>query len=145
MGGQIWTGENRHFYGVALRSGAVGVVVGEIGSAAYGSLYYTTMNGGYVGITQTGSEIPQNYSISQNYPNPFNPSTKINFALPKQGLVTIKVYDMLGKEVETLVNEVKSAGQYTVDFNGSKLSSGVYFYRIQANDFVDVKRMMLVK
>ena len=138
-------GENRHLYGVALRSNAVGVVVGEIGSAANGTLYFTSMNGGYVGITQTGSEIPQNYSVSQNYPNPFNPTTKINFALPKQGLVTIKVYDLLGKEVETLVNEVKSAGKYTVDFNGSKLSSGVYFYRIQANDFVDVKRMMLVK
>ncbi len=138
-------GENRHLYGVALRSGTVGVVVGEIGSAANGALYFTDMNGGYVGITQTGTEIPANYSVSQNYPNPFNPSTKINFALPKQGLVTIKVYDMLGKEIETLVNEVKSAGQYTVDFDGSRLSSGVYFYRIQANDFVDVKRMMLVK
>ena len=138
-------GENRHLYGVALRSGTVGVVVGEIGSAANGALYFTDMNGGYVGITQTGSETPENYSVSQNYPNPFNPSTKINFALPKQGLVTIKVYDMLGKEIETLVNEVKSAGKYTVDFNGSKLSSGVYFYRIQANDFIDVKRMMLVK
>lgn len=138
-------GENRHLYGVALRNGSVGVVVGEIGSAANGALYFTAMNGGYVGITQTGSEIPENYSVSQNYPNPFNPTTKINFALPKQGLVTIKVYDLLGKEVETLVNEVKSAGKYTVDFNGSKLSSGVYFYRIQANDFVDVKRMMLVK
>lgn len=138
-------GENRHLYGVALRNGSVGVVVGEIGSAANGALYFTAMNGGYVGITQTGSEIPENYSVSQNYPNPFNPTTKINFALPKQGLVTIKVYDLLGKKVETLVNEVKSAGKYTVDFNGSKLSSGVYFYRIQANDFVDVKRMMLVK
>ncbi|MFA5011785.1 MAG: YCF48-related protein [Ignavibacteria bacterium] len=138
-------GENRHLYGVALRSGSVGVVVGEIGSAANGALYFTAMNGGYVGITQTGSEIPQDYSVSQNYPNPFNPTTKINFSLPKQGLVTIKVYDLLGKEIETLVNEVKSAGKYTVDFNGSKLSSGVYFYRIQANDFVDVKRMMLVK
>lgn len=87
--------------------------------------------------------IPGKYELSQNYPNPFNPATKINFAIPKQGLVTLKVYDILGKEVKTLVNEVKLAGFYTVDFTG--LSSGVYFYRIRSGEFTDIKRMMLVK
>ncbi len=137
-------GENRHLYGVSLREESVGVVVGEIGSAASGALYYTSMNG-FVGISQIGSEIPFKYSKSQNYPNPFNPTTKINFALPKQGLVSIKVYDMLGREVRNLVNEVKSAGHYSVDFNGTNLTSGAYFYKIQVNDFSDVKRMLLIK
>ena len=97
------------------------------------------------GINSVGDQVPNVYSLSQNYPNPFNPSTKINFALPKQGFVSLKIYDVLGREIRTLVNEVKSAGNYTVDFNASEFSSGVYFYRIQANDFMDVKRMLLVK
>ncbi len=98
-----------------------------------------------VGVNPVGTSVPKVYSLSQNYPNPFNPSTKINFALPKQGLVTLKIYDILGREIRTLVNEVKNAGSYTVDFNASEYSSGVYFYRIQSNDFSDVKRMLLVK
>jgi M6 family metalloprotease-like protein len=90
-------------------------------------------------------EIPREFNLSQNYPNPFNPVAKINFALPKQGFVTLKIYDIIGREIKTLVNEVKQAGYYTVDFNGSSLASGVYFYRIQSGDFVSVKRMVLVK
>ncbi len=91
------------------------------------------------------SEIPTVYSLSQNYPNPFNPVTKINFALPKQGFVTLKIYDVLGREVRTLVNEVKSAGNFSVDFNASEYSSGVYFYKLESNGFSDIKRMMLIK
>lgn len=98
-----------------------------------------------VGITQNGGNIPTEYALSQNYPNPFNPTTNIKFDLPKQGLVSLKVYDVVGKEVATLVNEVKSAGSYNVDFNGTNLSSGVYFYRLEADNFVDVKRMVLIK
>jgi len=99
-------------------------------------------------ITGTGNfsmEIPKSYSLAQNYPNPFNPVTKINFALPKQGLVTLRVYDVLGREVSTLVNEVKQAGSYSVDFDASMLSSGVYFYRIESGSFTDIKRMVLIK
>ncbi len=136
--------ENRNLYGVALKGFNVGVAVGEIGSAAFGALFFTSANG-VVGITQNGSEVPTVYSLSQNFPNPFNPVTKINFALPKQGLVTLKVYDMLGREVSTLVNEVKSAGNYTVDFNGSKMTSGVYFYKIQSNGYTEIKKMTLIK
>jgi hypothetical protein len=88
---------------------------------------------------------PKSFSLSQNYPNPFNPTTKINFALPKQGFVTLKIYDMLGREVRTLVNEVKSAGNFTVDFNASELSSGIYFYKLETNGFSDIKKMMLIK
>ena len=97
-------------------------------------------------VTNIGNlETPASYSLSQNFPNPFNPVTKISFALPKSGLVTMKVYDILGKEVATLVNEVKNAGNYTVDFNGSSLSSGMYFYKIYVDGFSDVKKMMLLK
>ncbi len=92
------------------------------------------------------------YSLSQNYPNPFNPVTSIKFSIPISGLVTLKVYDVLGKEVITLVNEIKSAGKHSVDFNAANFSSGVYFYRIvihsdniEAGEFVDVKKMLLIK
>ncbi|MCU0372587.1 MAG: T9SS type A sorting domain-containing protein [Ignavibacteria bacterium] len=98
--------------------------------------------------TGTGNntlELPKTYSLAQNYPNPFNPVTKINFALPKQGFVSLKVYDVLGREVSTLVNEVKVAGTYSVDFDASMLSSGVYFYRLESGNFSDIKRMILVK
>ncbi len=97
------------------------------------------------GTGNHGNVIPDRYNLAQNYPNPFNPVTKINFALPKQGLVTLKIYDVLGREVRTLVNEIKQAGNYSVDFNGAEFSSGVYFYRIESNDFTDVKRMILIK
>jgi len=91
------------------------------------------------------SIIPEKYSLSQNYPNPFNPVTRIKYDIPKQGFVTMKIYDVLGREVRTLVNEVKQAGNYSVEFNASELSSGVYFYRLESNDFTDIKRMILVK
>ena len=92
-----------------------------------------------------GNETPANYQLSQNYPNPFNPVTKINYALPKSGLVSLKVYDILGKEVATLVSEVKNAGSYSVDFNGANLSSGVYFYKLSVGDFSSIKKMTLLK
>jgi hypothetical protein len=90
------------------------------------------------------NEIPTDYSIS-NYPNPFNPTTTISYQLPQDGFVTLKVYDILGKEVATLVNENKNAGYYNVTFDASKLTSGIYIYRIRANNYVQSKKMMLVK
>jgi hypothetical protein len=98
-----------------------------------------------MGVTPGNTGIPSVYELAQNYPNPFNPTTKINFAIPKQGLVTLKVYDVLGREVANLVNEVKTAGNYIVDFDASYLSSGVYFYKLEVNGFSDVKRLMLIK
>ena len=88
---------------------------------------------------------PKNFSLYQNYPNPFNPSTKIRYDIPKAERVTIKIYDLLGKEVSTLVNENKSAGSYVVEFNASGLTSGIYFYRIFAGSYTDTKKMILVK
>jgi len=97
------------------------------------------------GIESNTVSIPAVYSLSQNFPNPFNPVTKINFSIPKQGYVNMKVYDVLGKEVMTLVNEIRPAGNYDVDFNGSNLASGVYFYRMETENFIDIKRMVLIK
>jgi hypothetical protein len=115
--------------------------------SAYGNNLYIDdiQAGGFTGVENPLSLIPDKYELAQNYPNPFNPSTKISFSLPKQGFVTLKIYDVVGKEVAKIVNEVKNAGSYTVEFNASTLASGVYFYRIEAADFVETKRMMLIK
>jgi len=102
---------------------------------------------------EVGVGIPIKYDLSQNYPNPFNPTTKINYDLPKDGKVSIKLFDISGREVATLVNEVQPAGYYTINFNGSNLSSGAYFYRISAESdgqsanggFVTSKKMILIK
>lgn len=107
---------------------------------------YVKSNGGTVtSVTNPLSSVAEKYSLSQNYPNPFNPTTKINFAIPSNGFVSLKVFDISGKEVMTLVNKNMTTGSYSVDFNGAFLSSGVYFYRLQSNDFVETKKMMLVK
>ncbi|MCC6864705.1 MAG: T9SS type A sorting domain-containing protein [Ignavibacteria bacterium] len=89
--------------------------------------------------------VPKNYELLQNYPNPFNPSTTIEYSIPKDAIVTMKIYDILGKEVATLVNEQKSAGTYIVNWNASGFSSGIYFYRINAGEFTATKKMYLVK
>ena len=88
---------------------------------------------------------PQDYSLSQNYPNPFNPTTIIGYSIPKASFVTLKVYDILGREIATLVNAEKSFGNYNVEFNGSGLSSGIYFYKLQTGDYSSVKKMVLIK
>ncbi len=85
------------------------------------------------------------YELNNAYPNPFNPSTKISYSLKEEGLVTLKVYDILGKEIATLVNENKPAGIYEAEFNASQLPSGMYIYKIQAGQFLDVKKMLLMK
>jgi hypothetical protein len=98
-----------------------------------------------VGVNGSNTQIPETYKLSQNYPNPFNPSTQISFSLPKSGDVKLMVYDILGKEVEAVVNEFRTAGNYTVDFNATNLSSGVYFYTLRVNDFTETRKMLLVK
>jgi len=89
--------------------------------------------------------IPRYFMLMQNYPNPFNPTTTISFALSEPQFVTIKVYDLLGREVHSLVNEPKQAGMHNVLFDASGLSSGIYFYRLQAGDYSESKRMVLLK
>jgi hypothetical protein len=99
-----------------------------------------------VGLTSVEEEvIPTEFALMQNYPNPFNPTTNIKFALPKESNVTMRVYNVLGEEVATLVNKVMPAGFHTVNFDASRLSNGMYIYRIEADNFVSVKKMLLVK
>jgi len=89
--------------------------------------------------------IPEMYSLEQNYPNPFNPTTTISFSLPEQGFTTLSVYNALGEIVEELVSETLNAGRYNVEFNAADLSSGIYFYSIQSNDFIQTSKMILMK
>jgi hypothetical protein len=102
-------------------------------------------------VEQTSNEIPEQFYLSQNYPNPFNPSTKITFSIPltpsgaEESITTLKIYDILGNEVTTLINEELSSGEYEVDFNASDLTTGVYFYKLQSGLIVETKKMMLIK
>ena len=103
------------------------------------------------GVTDVENKLlPVTYDLFQNYPNPFNPSTVISYALPKTSVVLIKIYDMLGREIKTLVNDVQNAGINKVQWNGdnnfgSKVSSGTYIYVIKANDYYKAKKMVLLK
>ncbi len=100
---------------------------------------------GTVGITPINS-IVKSFELKQNYPNPFNPTTNINFSIPKNQNVSLKVYDMMGKEVANLVNNERlNAGEYKADFNASALSSGIYYYTLRTEDFTSTKSMVLVK
>ncbi|MDE3059114.1 MAG: T9SS type A sorting domain-containing protein [Bacteroidota bacterium] len=111
-------------------------------------LYYTAaVNAGIVPLTavKTQGVLPNAFSLSQNFPNPFNPTTHLRFTIADFRLVTLKVYDVLGRETATLVNERKSPGTYDMQFDGSALPSGAYFYRLEAGNFAETKRMVLVK
>lgn len=95
--------------------------------------------------TESISGIPTEFALAQNYPNPFNPSTAIKYEIPSSNFITLKIYDLTGKEVATLVNENLNAGRYTAVFNGSNLASGMYFYKITAGNFTSVRKMVLIK
>jgi hypothetical protein len=90
-------------------------------------------------------EIPTTYSLSQNYPNPFNPTTTIQHSIPKDEFVKLTVYDITGKVVKELVNVHKVAGRYSVEFNASSYSSGIYYYKLEAGEYKNIQKMMLVK
>jgi hypothetical protein len=126
----------------ALCSGTNYVFAGSTGS--YQKIWRAPVS--YViAVKQISSEIPGKYTLEQNYPDPFNPSTTIHYTIPTKGLVTLKVYDALGRVVTTLVNETQTPGAYAVKWNASNNPSGVYFYRIETNNFTDTKRMVLIK
>ncbi len=118
-----------------------------------GVIIKTTNGGNVIGIFPISSEVPKVFSLSQNYPNPFNPETKIKFSLPKSAFTKINIYDVLGREVGLIVNQQLNAGEYEVSWNANNYPSGIYFYKIQADDpgtksgtsFTQTKRMVLVK
>lgn len=108
--------------------------------------FITAVEGqGIIGINEEGGVIPNKYALGQNYPNPFNPATRISFSLPQIGNIRLSVYDILGNEIAVLINEVKPAGNYSVSFEGTGLSSGIYFYKLESGDFSQTKKMLLVK
>lgn len=120
----------------------------SIGGAVGGGgiIINTTTGGAIVGLEPVSNSIPREFKLYQNYPNPFNPVTLIKYDLPKEVNVTIKIYDLLGREVATLVNnELKKAGRYELNWNAGNYASGVFFYRIEAGSYVNSKKMVLVK
>jgi hypothetical protein len=98
-----------------------------------------------VGIQSISSQIPDKYKLENNYPNPFNPSTNIKFQIPEKSFTSIIVYDMIGREVMTLMNEELNAGYYNYQFNAKNLNSGIYFYAIRTENFSETKKMVLIK
>jgi hypothetical protein len=130
-------------------------LVGATGDAntgiSSGFLADTTFTGPVTGVEEDRREaLPGAYELEQNYPNPFNPTTRIQFTLPKRSAVRLTLYDLLGREVVTLVDEVRVAGNHTIEWNGfnalgQRVGSGVYFYRIEAGRFVQSRKLMLLK
>jgi photosystem II stability/assembly factor-like uncharacterized protein len=144
-GGYNWVHQFDPFTpnGIKFINNLTGYIFGD-----NGTLYKTTNGGGIVlGVNITSNNIPDKISLHQNYPNPFNPSTRINYELRNSNYVTLKVFDLLGKEVATLVNEKQNAGSYAVDFNSAEfnLPSGIYFYTLNADEFKETRKMVLVK
>ena len=99
----------------------------------------------YSKVVEVSFNAPAEFSLKQNYPNPFNPSTKISYALPSKGFVTLKVYDVIGNEVASLVNQEQEEGEHNISFDASNLSSGIYFYKITAGNFVKTMKMILLR
>jgi len=132
------------FEDIQIPDGQNGFLFGSSGQV------YKSTNAGFVSINSISTEIPKFYSLHQNYPNPFNPSTKIKFEIPLNAVntrwgVSLRIYDILGREVRTLVNENLRPGVYEADFNAADLPSGVYFYKFNAGEFSETKRMVLIK
>lgn len=118
-----------------------------VGVGQFDRIDFQSIDGtcGLVGIGSNENRVPSTYALRQNYPNPFNPSTTIEYALPKAGLVKIVVSDILGREIKEVVNTVQASGYHSIVFEAADLPSGIYFYRLSAGDFSDTKKMLLVK
>jgi len=110
-----------------------------------GDLDNVMLHGVTTSIDEQSNSIPEKFQLFQNYPNPFNPSTTIRYAVSDRQFVTLKIYDVLGNEIVVLVNEEKPSGNYEVEFNADEITSGIYFYRLQAGDFIETKKMILIK
>lgn len=142
MGDTIW------FYGARLVKG-IGIIEERYYEGSYWILQGCIIDGIQYGTVVSNDELPEQTPtqivLHQNFPNPFNPSTSIYYEINNRQFVTIKVYDVLGKEIAILVNEEKSVGNYKVEFNASNLASGIYYYQLIAGEFVETKKMILLK
>ncbi|MCX6162719.1 MAG: T9SS type A sorting domain-containing protein [Ignavibacteriae bacterium] len=131
---------------VAISGSVVHVVWRDERDGIFTEIYYKrNPTGNSIGIININSEIPASYSLHQNYPNPFNPVTKIQYELPRAGVVRLAVYDVMGREVESLVNERQAAGSYEAVWDGTRFASGVYFYRLTAEGYGETMKMMLIR
>jgi len=152
-GGINWGADTRLTYDssysmypfVSASGTAVHCVWSDYRNGNYEIYYKRDPSGNPIGITNINLEIPSSFSLSQNYPNPFNPTTVIKFDIPKSGEVSLKVYDVLGREIASLVNENLKTGSYSMDWNASQCPSGVYFYRLTADGFKETRRMIYLK
>lgn len=160
---QDGTHDYHNFWDTSLESTGIRIRTGDTFESITGILFYSfsnyklvpRKNDDFFGHTQVTSVdenngLPEVYSLSQNYPNPFNPSTKIEYTIPKltknnSSQVELKIYDLLGREVKTLVNKIQSPGSYEINFNANNLATGIYFYTLKAGDFYQTKKMMLIK
>jgi photosystem II stability/assembly factor-like uncharacterized protein len=142
--GASWVSFNSGFPAVEVYDMKYKQSAGMILAATHGRGCWTFDLGAVLGVDPY-AVVPSEYSLSQNYPNPFNPSTKIKFALPKEGAVKLYVYDASGRVVETLVNQKMNPGTFEVTWKGTDLSSGIYFYRIESEGFSETKKMILIK
>ena len=142
--GTNWVGKNEGFNTVpsinALLLANNYVFAGTSGQSVWRRPYSDV-----IGVKNISTAIPSAYSLSQNYPNPFNPRTVIRFQLSVVGLTALKIYDIMGREIQTLVNEKLQPGTYEATFDGSNLSSGTYFYKLTSGDFTMTKRLTLIK
>ncbi len=137
-----WNGVGAGAYTSIDSSGADSAVTWKLVGPIVEQAYWNDVP---IGIHNISVEVPIEYALLQNYPNPFNPTTNIRFDLPKSGFVKLVVYDMLGKEVAILLDKNLQAARYVVDFNASELPSGIYFYKLQADNFTSIKKMTLIK
>jgi hypothetical protein len=128
----------------AYKVGTTTPLAGDVNRTWYDGVSYASVHGG-TNVVES-KELPIKYYLHQNYPNPFNPTTKISYSVPKLSLITLKIYDVLGREVQTLVHKYQAANKYSIEFYASTLSSGVYFYQLKAgNIFSDIKKMVLIR
>ena len=147
-GGEKWFNFSN---GLPDSGGVISIVIDTLNERIYLGVGAGAVNGSgiyiYDGLSSVNNdkEVPVNFYLYQNYPNPFNPSTKIKFEIPTSSVITLKVYDVLGREIETLLNEVKEAGTYEVELNASEFPSGVYFYKLTSGQFTSVKKLILLK
>ena len=132
-------------YGLNFPAGMVLNPLGELFITSFTDGKVLKVTGIPVRVEDEEDYPPSEFVLEQNYPNPFNPVTTIEYSIPQAGVVTIKIYDILGREVTTLVNEEKQRGNHIVKFNASNLASGIYFYKLQAGNFVESKKMILLK
>jgi hypothetical protein len=143
-GGNTWVNETPEdeyfgFESISMVDESAGYIVGW-----EGKLYHTT-NGGIVGIDRARTKPVYQFSLSQNYPNPFNPLTTIKYSVSEKSFISLKVYDVLGKEIAVLISEVKSPSDYQAEFNAERLPSGIYFYKITSNGYSAAKKMVVLK